>query len=800
MEKSRTKVKTDRIDKMPDSDSSKSDLDKDDEDFLIKFEASKPKSDKDSDNEKNKEEKTTGEKASKKSLDLSEYTNPIISLFRKHKRSSDSNNNSFDSFDAMTGKRKKKELTGFQKSFIASQKEEFEKNFKILKEDFNFLEEYEKKVFKDTNLDLMFIMDLTGSMGIWLDEAKKSIQDIIEEITENNPGSKIRLSFVGYKDFNSVEEKRNYNSKEFTENIKQITDYINTLGCYGGGDIPEDIVGALKHALNMKWESEAKYAILVGDAPCHGKQYHDISYDRFSEGDPEGTTLESIVDQFRQKGITLYCLEIDSCTEKMFRIMQNVYNDNKKFHIEKLWNASEFSFFVSFSASMVLGNEKYAKYKFKDIITNYRRESIELILKKYINNNININNNDILNSNTAQDLINQIENLQLGGDDKKLFDFINRMNDLNISNENNNNNNLNLNNDNININDSIQIKLDKEYLKNFYERRLNYNIKGITYNKNSNAVSDWTNPTIQEQEFQTNIYFYTNTYNEDYRNKRFTLSLYDNIIDKEKKGIIPFNISKIYYNKPYEYLKKLYYNELIARQIGDYFNILVKEKISCNNQYIKFPRHILYELNLNKKNPDTENIITEDFQNNYKYILADDTIKLNLSVKMEKRTLDSFSHFSYQITSGQLLITDFDYNEEDKMINNFKIYNIKNGGYKNILEFFSSHICNNTCKSLDLIHPRKKTELNINEEFFSKKYLTDVKLCQCCEVPILPDNNRNGEKSKSCDICECREIATKYKDVCTKCSKVFFYSTYVSNCNLEKYPECCEKCRNMFNF
>ena len=47
MEKSRTKVKTDRIDKMPDSDSSKSDLDKDDEDFLIKFEASKPKSDKD---------------------------------------------------------------------------------------------------------------------------------------------------------------------------------------------------------------------------------------------------------------------------------------------------------------------------------------------------------------------------------------------------------------------------------------------------------------------------------------------------------------------------------------------------------------------------------------------------------------------------------------------------------------------------------------------------------------------------------------------------------------------------------
>ena len=28
-------------------------------------------------------------------------------------------------------------------------------------------------IFKDTNLDIMFIMDLTGSMGIWLNEAKK---------------------------------------------------------------------------------------------------------------------------------------------------------------------------------------------------------------------------------------------------------------------------------------------------------------------------------------------------------------------------------------------------------------------------------------------------------------------------------------------------------------------------------------------------------------------------------------------------------------------------------------------------
>ena len=158
MEKPRINIKFDKGDKISDSDSSKSDLDKDDEDFLIKLEASKSKSDKESDKEK-KDGKTTPEKTAKKSLDLTDISKPIISLFHKHKRSFDSDNNSIESIDKKTGKRKKKELTAFQKSFIATKE-------KILIEDFKFLEEYEQKILKDTKFDLISIMDLTGSMGI----------------------------------------------------------------------------------------------------------------------------------------------------------------------------------------------------------------------------------------------------------------------------------------------------------------------------------------------------------------------------------------------------------------------------------------------------------------------------------------------------------------------------------------------------------------------------------------------------------------------------------------------------------
>ena len=422
-------------DEMSEDNDSKLNLDKDDEDESDSF--SNPY----------KEMKSSGEKAPRsppgaprirprKSPIFSDYLNPFFSLFGKHDRSFDSSNSS-DS-EELAKKKKIRELSIFQKSFVESEMENFIKNYNILKEDFKLLEEYELKIFKDTNLDIMFIMDLTGSMGIWLSEAKKSVNNIIEEITDNNPGSKIRISFIGYRDFLDISEKRVYETQEFTENLNEFNNFISKLDCSGGGDEPEDVVGALRQALNMKWESNSKYAILVCDAPCHGKKYHNISYDKFSDGDPEGVLLEDVIKKFYEKGITFYCIEINNTTKKMFNIMKDIYNDDNKFHIEKLGNSvQQFSFFVAFSASVLLGNAKYNKIKFSDLLTNYRKETIEKIMKKYIttNNNLNaINNND--DSLTSQ-LINQIENMDIGGEDKKLFDFINRMSDLNINKEKN---------------------------------------------------------------------------------------------------------------------------------------------------------------------------------------------------------------------------------------------------------------------------------------------------------------------------------------------------------------------------
>ena len=721
------------------------------------------------------------------------YIDPIIKLFSKHDRSS-SDSDSSDSYE-QPKKRKLRELSEFQKSYIKSQKENFDKNYNILKDDFRFLEEYETKIFKDTNLDIMFIMDLTGSMGIWLNEAKKNIKKIIEEIYDNNPGSKIRISFIGYRDFIDEKEVRKYDNIEFTENLEEFNNFLSKLDCSGGGDEPEDVVGALQQGLNMKWESNAKYAVLVADAPCHGKNYHNITYDKFPNGDPSGVKLEDVMKQFYEKNITFYCIEINNNTRTMFNIMKNMYNDKEKFHVEKLGNSvDQFSFFVTFSASVLLGNEKYRKVKFSEILKNYRDETINKIMEKYLKQNINNNSTNIDSAMTSQ-LISQIENLNLGGEDKKLFDFINRMSDLSLSVENNSNN-FNLNektkNDN-NNNDYIKVDLNEENIKKMESKIVNYNLHSLYYEKNSGRINDWVNPTFLEKNFKTKLQLSFSSFKKNLDKKIYEFHFIDNILNKEKTGKIPFLINKSEYNNPSEYIKKVAYEDLICEQMADYFNILINEKLPNLKQFIKFQRHILYEIDL-----DNSTLLDDFFLNN-KYIISEDStsIQLNTSVPPTKRVLQNFSHFSYQISGGQLFVTDINYDKELKKVTEYKIYNLKGEGYKKILEFFSNHICDNTCKILKLANPRKKLNpINVNENFFMDRYTLDIYLCECCSCPIQP--KEESEENKNCGFCTWKKAQSKINVVCSKCKFPFFYSTYTHNCQFINYPDKCPKCISTF--
>ena len=64
----------------------------------------------------------------------------------------------------------------------------------------------------------------------------------------------------------------------FTEDFNGPKEFLKNLGIENGFDFAEDVAGGFKLALEQQWEAKTRYAVLIGDAPCHGHRYHGSNY------------------------------------------------------------------------------------------------------------------------------------------------------------------------------------------------------------------------------------------------------------------------------------------------------------------------------------------------------------------------------------------------------------------------------------------------------------------------------------------------------------------------------------------
>ncbi len=120
------------------------------------------------------------------------------------------------------------------------------------------------------NLDLIFVIDLTGSMWDDIDEVKIQASDIVDEVAEV---SGYRIAIVGYRDLPDTVTFEDY---PFSRDKEEILANINSLTTSGGGDTPEAVYEALLRAINTEaignWrDGVSKAIILMGDAPPHEK-------------------------------------------------------------------------------------------------------------------------------------------------------------------------------------------------------------------------------------------------------------------------------------------------------------------------------------------------------------------------------------------------------------------------------------------------------------------------------------------------------------------------------------------------
>jgi von Willebrand factor type A domain len=122
-------------------------------------------------------------------------------------------------------------------------------------------------------LDLMFMIDTTGSMSDELSYLQAELEDVIRDVNDLvGQELSIRLSVNFYRDVGDDYVVRPF---PFTANIETAIDHLNDQQANGGGDYPEAVEEALENAIfEHDWRDAAlaRLCFLVLDAPPHQTQ------------------------------------------------------------------------------------------------------------------------------------------------------------------------------------------------------------------------------------------------------------------------------------------------------------------------------------------------------------------------------------------------------------------------------------------------------------------------------------------------------------------------------------------------
>ncbi len=118
-------------------------------------------------------------------------------------------------------------------------------------------------------LDLLFLVDATGSMDDEIDKLKASMADIADQIGRLPAAPAVRYGLVAFRDQGDAFVVR---TNDFTPDLWAFQRNLAALRAAGGGDEPEALNEALHRSLyDLHWRTDdtVRLIILVGDAPPH---------------------------------------------------------------------------------------------------------------------------------------------------------------------------------------------------------------------------------------------------------------------------------------------------------------------------------------------------------------------------------------------------------------------------------------------------------------------------------------------------------------------------------------------------
>ena len=160
-------------------------------------------------------------------------------------------------------------------------------------------------------------------MSSYITAAKDETENISKELRSLYPEYNFQYGYVFYRDpidsHDDIHEIIN-----LTDQVNSLPEKIKKIRAYGGGDMPEDWVGAFKLVNeNITWRNGLKVIIHLADAGAHGKEF--TLSDKYPE---ESKKLKKELLKCCKNQVKIFGYVITEDARHSFNESQNYYRSN----------------------------------------------------------------------------------------------------------------------------------------------------------------------------------------------------------------------------------------------------------------------------------------------------------------------------------------------------------------------------------------------------------------------------------------------------------------------------------------
>ncbi|KAL7561438.1 hypothetical protein ACA910_009294 [Epithemia clementina (nom. ined.)] len=204
----------------------------------------------------------------------------------------------------------------------------------------------------NTEIDLAFVIDVTGSMGPYTSAIFATVKTLVDKqgavmgrLQANYPDTEFtfHVAVMGFRDIDDGDAQYRESlwrtNSHFTENTEDAVRFVRAITnpTSGGGDLAEDILGAIDRCARWNeegdWKSRLKFMMVLTDAPAHGlvdpSAAGTQNADDYVTSHPKGLTTDSVVDVLVKRGIDLFmCSFNPTATSRTEQEISKQYRDH----------------------------------------------------------------------------------------------------------------------------------------------------------------------------------------------------------------------------------------------------------------------------------------------------------------------------------------------------------------------------------------------------------------------------------------------------------------------------------------